>query len=244
MDGSIENNSKSDQDDSSLPDKKLFVWEMKRPALDPLPAPPFDLAQQRPEEEQAQPSTLDDCENEDRNKQKFWYIECLSREMGHVLESAESNVLPTGLDKEEFVSEHSVESNAVHQGSLNKWPPPTELNRCNTNLHDPALDGNCLFNSLIHFFETLDNGDDYEMTCSALREKAMDHLLDHRAHRTHSHTFEELLNWQLPDVIAHERSKRCKPSQEEKKLFGKMPKLSSVEDYVESIKDDTLYKCI
>ena len=153
LDGSIENNSKSDQDDSSLPDKKLFVWEMKRPALDPLPAPPFDLAQQRPEEEQAQPSTLDDCENEDRNKQKFWYIECLSREMGLVLESAESNVLPTGLDKEEFVSEHSVESNAVHQGSLNKWPPPTELNRCNTNLHDPALDGNCLFNSLIHFLK-------------------------------------------------------------------------------------------
>ena len=84
----------------------------------------------------------------------------------------------------------------------------------------------------------------YKMTCSALREKAMGHLLDHRDHRIHSHTFEELLNWQLPDVIAHEKEKRSSPNREQRKLFGKMPKLSSIEDYTKAMRDATPHKCI
>ena len=62
LDGRIEKNSESDQDDSSLPDEKIFVWEIKRPALDPLPTPPFDLPKQKTDEDPSQPSTLDDDE--------------------------------------------------------------------------------------------------------------------------------------------------------------------------------------
>lgn len=71
--------------------------------------------------------------------------------MGHIIESAENDVLSTNSDNQKIVPEQSVEDNDVHQVSLNKWPPMPEIDRCNANLHDPALDGNCLFNSFIHF---------------------------------------------------------------------------------------------
>ena len=244
LDQSIENNSESDHDDSSLPDEKVFMWEIKQPALDPLPTPPFDLPEQKTDKDPAQPSTLDDNENGEQNEQKCWYIECLAREMGHIIESANNDILSTHSDNKELVSDESAEVNDVQQVSWNKWPPLPEIDRCIANLHDPPLDGNCLFNSFINFFCGLENVDNYKMTCSALREKAMCHLLDHRDHRTHSHTFEELLDWQLPDVRAHERDKRKNPTQEQRKLFGKMPKLSLIEDYAETMRDDTPHKCI
>ena len=241
-DGSTDNNSKSDQDDSSIQGDKIFVWEIKRPTLDPLPTPPFDLPEQKtPDKDQAQLSTLDDSENGEKNEQKCWYVECLAREMGHIIESAENDVLSTDSDNQKIVPEQSVEDNDVYQVSLNKWPPMPEIDRCNANLHDPALDGNCLFNSFIHFFGSLENVDNYEMTCSTLRKKAMSHLLNHRDHITHSHTFEEILNCQLPDVRNHEREKRKNPTPEQRKLFGKMPKLSSIEDYTKTMRDGTPY---
>ena len=72
----------------------------------------------------------------------------------------------------------------------------------------------------------------------------MNHLLGHRDHRVHSYTFQELTNLQLPDVIAHEKSKRSNPSIDQRKLFGKMPKLSSLEDYARAVKDATPHKCL
>ena len=71
--------------------------------------------------------------------------------MGNIIQSAEKDVLPTNLGKQELVPEESVKDNDVHQMALNKWPPPHEIDRCNAILHDPALDGNCLFNSFIIF---------------------------------------------------------------------------------------------
>ena len=120
-DGSTDNNSKSDQDDSSIQGKKIFVWEIKRPTLDPLPALPFDLSEQKtPDKDQAQLSTLDDSENGEKNEQKCWYVECLAREMGHIIESAGSDVLLTNLDNQELVSKQYVKNNDVYQVSLNK----------------------------------------------------------------------------------------------------------------------------
>ena len=84
-DGSIKSDSEHDQDDLSLPDKRIFVWEIKRQALEPLPTPPFQLPEQKMEEDQAQSSTLDDDENREQNEQKHWYIECLAREMGYAV---------------------------------------------------------------------------------------------------------------------------------------------------------------
>ena len=118
MDRSIENNSESDHDDSSLPDEKVFVWEIKRPALGPLPTPLFDLSEQKTDEDPAQSSrTLDDGENGQQNEQKCWYVECLAREMGHIIESAENDILSTTSDNQELVPEESVKDNNVHQVS-------------------------------------------------------------------------------------------------------------------------------
>ena len=128
--------------------------------------------------------------------------------------------------------------------ALNEWPPPHKIDRRNASLHDPELDGNCLFNSFINFFSSLENADNYEMTCGALREKAMDHFLGHKDHITHSNTFEELLYIQLPEVREQERNKRKTLPQEQRKLFGKMPKLSTIEDYAKTMRDDTPYKCV
>ena len=119
--------------------------------MDLLPTPLFDLPEQKTDKDQVHPSTLDDGENGEQNEQKCWYIECLAREMGHIIESAGSDVLLTNLDNQELVSEQYVKDNDVYQVSLNKWLPLPKIDRCNANLHDPALDGNCLFNSFINF---------------------------------------------------------------------------------------------
>ena len=71
--------------------------------------------------------------------------------MGDIIESTKNDVLLTNSDNQELVSEQSVKNNNVYQVSSNKWPPLPEIDRYNANLHNPALDGNCLFNSFIDF---------------------------------------------------------------------------------------------
>ena len=107
--------------------------------------------QQRLKKEPNHSPALDDGNNQDDSKVKYWYIECLARKMGHIIKSAKNDVLPTNSDNQELVSEQFVKNNDVYQVSLNKWPPLPEIDRYNANLHDPALDGNCLFNSFIIF---------------------------------------------------------------------------------------------
>ena len=127
------------------------MWEIKRPILDPLPTPPFNLPEKKTDEDQVHPSTLDDGENGEQSEQKCWYIECLAREMGDIIESTKNDVLPTNSDNQELVSEQSVKNNDVYQVSLNKWPPLPEIDRYNANLHNPTVDINYLFTSFIKF---------------------------------------------------------------------------------------------
>ena len=67
-DASIDKNSKYHQDDLSLPDERLFVWEIKRPHLDPLETAPFDQMQQNLEKQPDQPLSLDKERNQDDDK--------------------------------------------------------------------------------------------------------------------------------------------------------------------------------
>ena len=67
-DASIDKNSKYHQDDLSLPDERLFVWEIKRPHLDPLETAPFDQMQQNLEKQPDQSLSLDKERNQDDDK--------------------------------------------------------------------------------------------------------------------------------------------------------------------------------
>ena len=73
--------------------------------------------------------------------------------MGHVLDTpttgSENVELHTEGDGVGVVS--CVGDNNGPKEFSKKWPPPQELCQSDTILHDPALDGNCLFNSFIFF---------------------------------------------------------------------------------------------
>ena len=209
-----------DIDELSEPDNRMVVWEIKRPKLEPLPSPSEMF-------NDGEVNVMDD------EAIRRWYLDCLGEEM-------------MGYDPSSAESANAEEEESDKDPSEQKWPPPGLVGRGNINLYNPDPDGNCLFSSISNFIDRIkmpDTGGN-AMSCDRLRSVAMDYLLEHRKEEISGLSLEDIVLTQLDEIVEFEKGRREKASPDDKLVLGPVPKLETLEDYAEAMKDATSKKCL